>query len=248
MTDAKRRLFLLTATVTPHPGVRNLAIVAPEERFREYQRTLEFVAGLPRSVVAGVVFAENSGADLNAMKAVLKGRPHVELLSLQPRGVLSEPGRGYLETQLVADAFRASELIRDIDNPLVWKMTGRYQVRNIARIVAHSPTGMDLYFNLRRYPQRWADMWVYGTTRRGIALLSTSVERLREVGASAEREMYTIVSELSERGERVSTRLPFEPRIAGIRGYDGMSYGAPRQRAKWLARAIGRRVLPQLYI
>jgi hypothetical protein len=248
LLESRANLVLLTATVTPHEGIANLKVADPERRLKEYLRALEFVAHLPQSLVGGVIFAENSGTDLAPMRDVVRGSSHVELLSIEPRQVSSRPERGYLETQLVVDAFEASAMLRDFDDPLVWKVTGRYQVRNIARIITRAPPGLDLHFNLRKYPEPWADMWIYGATRRGIGLLSTFSEQMREHLGPTEREMYGIISALVARGDRVSTRLAAEPRIVGVRGYDGVSYGSPAQRVKWLARSVGRRVLPSLHI
>jgi hypothetical protein len=200
----------------------------------------------------GVVLIENNGADLAPFREIARGRPNIELLSTQSPHAGDVPvlglSRGFLETELVHDAMAMSSLVAAHPGCVVWKITGRYRVLNIARLAARSAPGCDLYFNLRRYPRTWADMWIYGTTVDGIRLLFENIGRLREHQGPAEREMFNIISELAAAGHKISTRFPIEPRISGIRGYEGLSFDSPKQRAKWVGRAVIRRVVPRLWI
>jgi len=199
-------------------------------------------------VVNGIVLAENSGADLTALRELVGDRDDVELLAVPATGAETSPGRGWLETRLVADAVRASRLVRESSDPVVWKTTGRYQVRNLAAVIGAAAPAADLWFNVRRRPERWADMWVYGATPAGIALLEQQLSRMREDDGPTERAMFDILHDLREAGGRVSMRFGAEPRITGVRGHDGRSYEDPAQRAKWAVRSVVRRVAPSLWI
>jgi hypothetical protein len=240
--------MLMTATIHPHSGVSNLRVTDPAVRMAEYLSSLRFALTLPRSSVNGVVLAENSGADLTPMRELVGDRDDVELLSLPGSDAASGAGRGWLETQLVDQAVRGSELVGASSDPLVWKTTGRYQVRNLPRLVATARPGGDLYFNLRRHPEHWADMWVYGVTPHGMSLLAEQGHRLRDDDGPAERTMYDVVTELAASGARVSTRFGVEPRISGVRGHDGRSFAAPSQQAKYAVRSVARRVAPSVWI
>jgi hypothetical protein len=168
----------------------------------------------------------------------------LEVLQLGSGG---EPtlGRGFLETRLVIDAAQCSEEISRAHGHF-WKTTGRYIVHNMAHLVAKAQPGRDLYFNLRRHPELWADMWVYGASVRGMSLLEPNLGALVE--EPAERSMYGMVMSLAEAGAAVSLRLPVEPRLSGTRGWDGRPYGDARQRAKWIIRSAARVLAPHLWL
>lgn len=170
--------LLLTATITPS-DVPNLVVRDPVQRREEYLRATRFYLslGLP------VVLAENSGADLSDFRRLGSS---LEVLQQAPSGEATL-GRGFLETRLVIDAAHCSEQIASADGHF-WKITGRYVVRNMARLVAKAQPSRDLYFNLRRHPELWADMWVYGASTRGMSLLEPNLGALAE--EPAERPMY----------------------------------------------------------
>ncbi len=248
MARPRTTLLLLTATVHPHPGVANLRVVDPAARMQEYLSSLRFALSLPRSSVNGIILAENSGADLGPLRDAVGDRDDVELLPVLATGAETSPGRGWLETRLVADAVATSTLVRESSDPIIWKCTGRYQVRNLAAVVAAAAPAQDLWFNVRRHPERWADLWVYGATPAGIAELSHQIHRMREDDGPTERAMFDILHDLRSTGTRVSMRFGVEPRIVGVRGHDGRSYDDPVQRAKWAVRSVARRVAPRFWI
>jgi hypothetical protein len=242
------RVLLLTATVTPQRGVMNLTVREPEERRREYEAVLLRALSLVPSAFAGVVLAENSGADLTRFEELAGGR-RVEVLPVPAWDGAGNPGRGFLETHLVQEAVRRSRLIDELEPDVIWKMTGRYWVTNMARLVTSVQPGQDLYVNLRSRPSPWADMWVYGVTPEGLSRLGQHVDRLWERDdRPAERELFTVVTELAGQGVKVVPRFGVEPRIEGRRGFDSVSYSSPAQRAKWLLRTVAKRVAPRLWI
>jgi hypothetical protein len=242
--------LLLTATITPNASVGNLRVIDPAARKEQYLAGFRFALGAKTPTLRNIVFAENSGADLADFHELAAGRDDVEVLSVAPARTAGNPGRGYLELMLVAAAVQASRvLLKDRSRPM-WKVTGRYRLRNLEAIVANARPGADLYLNLRRYPYAWADMWVYGATARGLELLTAKADELREDQGDqpAEISLYALVREWARSGERIEMRLPFEPRMSGIRGFDSASYSSMRQRAKWMARSAVRRAIPGLWI
>ncbi len=161
--------LLLTATITPQPGVPHFRVTDTAQRRQEYLTSLAFAIALDRRIITTIVFAENSGSDLSAFKSLAERDDRVELLSVEPRPIEASWGRGYMETCLVLDAARTSQRIGTWTG-LLWKTTGRYVVNNIARIIAKARPGKDLYLNLRTYPRPWVDMWVYGTNTARLAV------------------------------------------------------------------------------
>ena len=239
------RVLLLTATIHPFASLDQLVIRDPQERRHEYLAAYE--AALPHvgHAVDGLVFAENSGADLSEFESLAAADPRVEVLSLPTRDGETGTGRAWFETLLVSDAFERSRLLSRPD-ATAWKLTGRYQLLNLEQLVEAGPHGHDLVMNLRRYPERWADMWLYAATARGAQLLVDHVDELRYDGA--ERALYDIALELKAEGHDVVHRLALEPRFSGRRGWDGASYENLPQRSKHLLRAACKRLAPNLWI
>lgn len=242
----KLPVVLVTATIHPKAGQEGLVVNDPDDRLRQYLWAFEFYLQLP----VRVVLAENSGADLTSFREMARraGRQHdVELLALttewQP-----EMGRGFAETLLVGSAMEQAASL-GLPGDMAWKVTGRYRFKNLIKIIEDAPVA-DLYMNLRRFPSPWADMWVYGITKRGWALLEPHLSELRSDvrPGPAEFAMYDVVSALSDHDRSVVPRLKREPRISGVRGFDGRQYGDLRQTGKYLLRATMKRVLPSVWI
>jgi hypothetical protein len=237
---------LLTATVHPKAGQGTLSVTDPQDRLRQYLWAFAFYLRLP----IRVILAENSGADLTDFSEMARaaGRlDQVELLALttdwQP-----EMGRGYAETLLVSSAMEQTTSLESAGQ-MVWKVTGRYQVKNLVKIIEDAPAA-DVYMNLRSIPRRWADLRVFGVTKRGWALLEPRLSELRsDIGTGPpETAMYDVVSELSAHDRSVVPRLTREPRISGVRGFDGRQYGDVRNTGKYLVRTAAKRVLPSVWI
>ena len=244
------RVLLMTATVVPEPNVSGrLAVLDPVDRRRQYEEALRSYAHRADGQLDGIVLAENSGADLSGFAEAVPPSVPLELLSIP--AAPSTPGsrRGYLEMALVADAFVASDLLRQ-PGAVGVKVTGRYQVENLGAVVRSMDPDQDLGFNLRRYPKPWADMWVFFANQHGMAALRPHLPAVgvTEPGGSAERSMFRIVNELHDQGVPVQRRFGVEPRLSGTRGFDGMRYDSPSQRVKWTTRTLARRVVPDLWI
>jgi len=246
--DMESGALLLTATITPRPGVPHLRVTDTAQRRQEYLTSLAFAMTLDPKIITTIVFAENSGADLSAFKILAERDDRVELLSVEPRPIEASWGRGYMETCLVLDAAMTSKRPLTATG-VIWKTTGRYVVHNIARIVAKARPGKDLYVNLRTYPRPWVDMWVYGTTAHGLQLLQKSLPAMPDTpDQPTEQRLYGIVRDLMDRGEQIQPRLHVEPFITGIRGWDGRPYNSVRQRAKWVLRSATKAVAPSIWI
>lgn len=167
----RSRVLLMTATVVPEPNVSHrLAVRDPGERRSQYEEALRWYAENAAGELDGIVLAENSGADLSGFRSVVPDTLPLELLSVP--AAASTPGtrRGYLEMVLVSDAFASSRLLAE-PGAVGVKVTGRYRVENLGAVVRSMEPDRDIGFNLRRYPKRWADMWVFFANQAGIAAL-----------------------------------------------------------------------------
>jgi len=244
-----KRYLLLTATIEPAPAVaRSLAVADPARRRQEYEAAFAAYVADPRQL-DGVVLAENSGADLEPFRRIAPRGLAIELLNVPSRPAADRTGRGYLETLLVADAFAASELLGGPDAVAI-KATGRYRTTNLASVVRSLDLTHDLGFNSRRHPEPWVDMWLYFANARGVRALADRADALveGEAGTPSERSMWAVLDAIERDGLRVQRRFGAEPRLSGVRAWDGRSYESPRQRAKWVARTVAKRVVPGLWI
>lgn len=247
--------LLMTATITPPAGVPQLARTDPEQRRRDYLAAFSFYLGLLGRGVGRLLFVENSAADLGDFRALAErsGRAdRVELIAF--RGLDHPPayGRAYGEFKLIDHAMAHSRLIEEAGpEQSVWKVTGRYILRNLAALVRGRPERFDLYCNLRRYPRPWADMFLLAWNRRAHeTFLKGLYAEFREdllMPLVPENRFYTLILAARDR-LRVVPRFRGIPDLEGHRGLDNVNYAAGRGRAKYLARLVFQRGLPWLWI
>jgi hypothetical protein len=244
---------LLTATVQAPPDARNLARRDSGQRLQDYLQAFDFYLGeLRRGAFGVLVLCENSGCDLApfAERATAAGlAPRVELLGHFGLDHPSRHGRGYGEFKLVDHAMRHSALIAELGpQALVWKVTGRYRVRNLQRLIATQPLHADLYCHCRNFPLRWLDMYLMRWNRRAYrGLIEGIYHALQQDDSptSAEQRFRDLVDR-HRGGLRIVRRFAHVPRIEGVRGSDNRDYGA-----MWhthLARLAAQRLAPWIWI
>lgn len=95
----------------------------------------------------------------------------VEFLSFYGLDYPLAYGRGYGEFKLIDHAIANSKLIgAGRFDDVVWKVTGRYIIENIVKIVRSRPFDADIYSHKRNYPYRVCELyllaWNTGATGR----------------------------------------------------------------------------------
>jgi len=244
---------LLTATVMAPHDARNLARRETALRLHDYQQAFDFyLAQLQRGSFDALVLCENSGFDMapfaaKARQAGLQGR--VELISHFGLDHPSRYGRGYGEFKLVDHAMQHSTLIASLGPHLrVWKVTGRYKVLNLARLIATQPPQADLYCHCRNIRLRWLDMYLMRWNRRAYDQLIRGVYRKLQqddTPTSAEQRFRALIDR-HHGGLHIARRFAHVPRIDGKRGSDNRDYGT--MWPKHLARVMAQRLAPWLWI
>jgi hypothetical protein len=245
-------LLLITATITPPPDAIKLARVDPKARLSDYAEALRFyIEVLERGGIDGVVFVENSNSDMSVLTDLASRSSRaaqIEFIGFQGLDYPPEHGRGYGEMRLLDHAMKTSALVAGLkDDAVVWKVTGRYVIRNIERLVRTS-RGAEIYCQCRNYPLRWTDMYFMGWTRRSYAqAFGDAAERIKEQPGrpSSEVEFRRLVDEVS-RSIKVKKRFVEPPDIVGVRGWDNQRYEA--QRLKSWSRALLARIAPWIWI
>lgn len=253
MHAAAPNAVLLTATVAPPSDARNLARRDVQQRLQDYLQAFDFyLAELRNGAFDALVLCENSGFDLEPFAAKARAAGLEQRVELIEHSGLDHParyGRGYGEFKLVDHAMQHSGLIASLGGQVqVWKVTGRYRVRNLAQLVATQPMQADLYCHCRNYPLRWLDMYLMRWNRRAYQRLIRGVYRsLRqdETSSSAEQHFRALVDRHAG-GLRIVRRFAHVPLVEGVRGFDSGDYGSMRRR--YLARAIVHRIAPWIWI
>jgi hypothetical protein len=246
--------LLLSATITPPSGVPGLVRTDPADRLRDYAGVLGFYLGLLGHSVDGLVFAENSGSDLAPLRALAARASSPERVEFVSFPGLDHPpayGRAYGEFKLVDHVMSNSRLIRERPaSAKVWKITGRYRVVNLRQLILRAPRQYDLYCNSRNWPFRWLDLGLIGWSVAGYdATLRGIYPELREdlLGDPPEIRMRSLVDRMDPQ-VRIVRRYTVEPRIDGIRGWDGRSYAHGINGLKFQVRRIARIVSPWIWI
>jgi hypothetical protein len=239
-------ILLLTATIKPPAGVPELQRTDPLERMNDYVSALRFYCNIHDTLISRIVFIENSGFDLSPLADVVSGAHathRVEFLSFDGLDHPPRYGRGYGEFKLLDYALDHSKTLAAADaGTVLWKVTGRYRVLNIGRIIRTAPPKFDLYCDMRTWPIPWVDLRIFGCTLGGYrSCLKGVYQQLREdvINMAPEQHLHLIIGELAK-SHRIVGRLRSEPLVDGIRGKDSKNYASGINLIKYLARASRR--------
>jgi hypothetical protein len=249
-TAAKRpsptkHILLMTATITPQ-NARNLARTDPVARLQDYNEALGFYLGLIDRPLHGIVFVENSDSDVTTLRQLVASRGlsgRVEFLCNYGVHLYSEKGRAHGEFKLLDYAMTASIMVIEAGaNHVVWKITGRYTVKNLASMIASAPRGFDAYVDMKDHPRRWMDM-------RLMAWTSTGYDRIFR-GVADDLDSKTHEMHMRDylprraQGARLVPRFSKEPFIDGVRGWDNNNYSKGSELLKCYVRSAGRVLAP----
>jgi hypothetical protein len=245
-------ILLITATLKPPAQMPNLVRSDPAVRLNDYQQALGFYVSLLGTVLDKIVFVDNSGAELDELKAVAHGVDRdVEFLSFEGMNHPPAFGRGYAEFKLLDYAMEHARTVCTAPHGArFWKVTGRYRVRNLPAIVRRAPPSFTVYVDLRRYPVPWFDTRIMAWTHEGYRTVFRGIyEELREdlLGAPAEERLYPmLLAHVGRPG--IVPRFTIQPRVEGTRGFDNRNYHTGINLLKYYIRRVTRRLVPSLWI
>ena len=251
------RVLFLTGTLAPAAGTPLLARSAVADRIADYRRALDFQLGvLARGAVDRLVFVENSGHGMHpfADQVAASGlADRVELISYAAPPV--PPGGSRLEAEfhLILHGLAAARSLAGLPpETVVWKITGRYVLRNIETIMDRAPPGRDAHFHCRDWPRPHVDFAHAGyALGRAEAVIGALLQGPMGTGymawARAAMARGTPVQGPFA-GLRLSLRFGAIPRLSGWRGVDGASWDGPGQRARHALRVAAAAVAPRLWI
>jgi len=245
-------ILFLTGTIAPAEGTPLLHRCAVRDRIADYQEALAFYIGLlRRGVFQRIVFVENSGYGVSPLESVVAQAgavERVELISYRAPPVRENESRLLSEFHLIEHGLSAARTLREAGEAAIWKVTGRYIVRNLATILGRSPPGMDLYVHCRAFPKPYIDFMITGYALSAAPEILARLTRGNVHSRDYMRWLRQGIDGDLLDGFKVSRRLPVIPDLRGRRGKDGVSYGRVDHRAKYLMRQAVDRVCPSLWI
>jgi hypothetical protein len=216
-----RVIVLLTACVNPG-NVVNVVRRDPDVRAGDYSRALR--KWIRVNEIDGVVFCENSGADLTPIKELATAVGHtaqVEFLSFNGQDFDPSLGKGFGEMNIIRYAIDHSQLISD--SQFVVKVTGRFFITNIRSIVRaiRRSDGIELFCDLRANLTS-ADSRVFCATPAflGDYLLSYQSIVNDAEGVYFENALARAAHQAMADGRRCAA-LPHAHRMIGVAGTNG---------------------------
>jgi hypothetical protein len=245
-----KNILLMTSTIAPADDTYMLVRKDHQSRLSDYKASLVFQVQLLKSnTVDYIIYADNSGFPLDDLREICTDAgvsDRVEFLSCK-MPVSPRLSRYFLEINLISWAIDTSKILAAERNGRIWKLTGRYIIKNIEEIIEKAPD-CDLYINCRNYPMKVIDFYLVAFTFCGYRkILSFDLERYR-VEQPGEQLLRTSIDTHSPLDSKIIKRFNRTPRIFGIRGMDGESYSGWRGTARYHIRRIANYIWPALWI
>ncbi len=248
-------VMLLTATITPPAGVPLLARYDPKTRLQDYEEALQFYLQFINKGIDAIVFAENSNSDISTLQNIVDQaglQDQVEFLVFDGLDYPASYGRAYGEFKLIDYAMAHSQTIsQHQENLLVWKITGRYIIKNFAKILSRKPKNIDLYVNSRKIPKPWADMYLLVWTLKAYETFLVKIRNEMIAEPTLQFQPEQAFSKLLEQPLvhlKIKKRFNVTPLIDGARGSDNQNYSKGKNLRKYYIRSIASKLLPWLWI
>jgi hypothetical protein len=243
----RTNILLMTATITPPPGVS--ARSDPAIRLIDYERALSFYLGQIGRGLDRIVFIENSGSDVSSLHLLSHEAGLADCCEFIAFAGLDYPpayGYGFGEFKLLDYGMAEARTVRESGpESIIAKVTGRYIVKNLTRLLKEPSQQFDVLCDIRNRRRPWADMRVMCWTRLGYEAVLKGVHvKLRDDINRVPPEM-VLSRHLLEAESRanIRTRFPFELHVQGVRGYDNRNWTGGTYLVKHYLRAIARRLL-----
>jgi hypothetical protein len=167
-----------------------------------------------------IVFVDNSEFDLHRLSNRFQSE-NIEWLSFNGLDYPNTYHRGYGEFKLIDHAFSHSGFLRDMDDEdVVWKVTGRYIIKNLGNVIRFAPRKFDLYCDVKK---NWVSMEIMAWNKSGY---TTYIKGAWEgFTTKMAPELILVDSIKSKLGEgKVCMSYLWPPYIAGRRGTDGGNF------------------------
>lgn len=249
-------ILLLTATITPLSGIPILARTDPSARLDDYANALKFYLSLVDQCVDYIIFVENSNSDISRLRAIVDQAnltKSVEFIVFEGLDFPPAYGRGYGDFKCVEYAMNHSTILdSQPGDSIVWKVTGRYLIKNLCRIIATKPSRFDVYCHCRNRPMRFAEMYLIAWTRSGYqAGLKNIYQEVRDDISSEHSPEVAFRNVLEQRSKtiKIVPRFKVTPFYDCVLGYTNQRLSSePYYLLKYYLRRTASWVMPWLWI
>lgn len=259
----------MTATIQPSARMWNTERRDAEQRLGDYMDALQFyLDDIESRMVDRIIFAENSGYDLSPLRKIAdrrRDKKRVEFVSFVSE-INPDLGKGRCELQMIDKAIEESMRTGFLQpDDLLWKVTGRLRIRNLARLIETAPRRYHFYCDLRSLKSfnwllrlagpsvKWAceefiETRVFSCTPQAyINYCYNTFEHLLPP-LILENHMFRLVSPARADDPLIYPRFELQPRVAGVAGFSNESYHSMRYRVKHVARSFLRTTNPWLWV
>lgn len=237
-----RSVLLLTATINPDAAVPSLARRDPVTRRQDYVTAVSFYAAHLDPDECRIVFAENSGADVDEIVSAAARHGHsITVLSSAGDPVSAGRGKGNGEAELIDRS--AAWIVDEMGAAVpVIKVTGRIVVRNIRRFLVsidEDEVLCRLASDLRKVDTRLlgvtAGAWMLHFANLAVEVDAAAGFTLEHAVA---KRLYVRIADSRLRW----ARMKHEPRYSGYSGTKGTRYDTLESRLGETLRAACRRM------
>ncbi len=247
------KILLITSTIAPAADTFSLKVVNSRSRLDDYKSAFLFYCkALKKNAFERIVYVDNSGHSLDELQeiAVKEGvDSQIEFISYQSSVDPKINSRFYLEINLIDYFFKNSNLLKNYPDSIVWKVTGRYLIKNISKIIsASNDSNYDLYINCRNHPYKVVDFYLVGMSATTYSTIFSNNLELYKGTTDGEIILREYVDQIDKSQLKILTRFPVVPRILGTRGFDGNKYGGTKDLTKYYFRSILNVLMPSLWL
>lgn len=251
-------IILMTATVDPGDYAADVARRDLEVRRNDYRKALRFYMNLKDSRISGVVFCENSGADLAFLDSESLRRDAerpLELIGFEGNSRPSGVHYGYSELGVIDHACRRSRLLSSAGS--FFKVTGRLLFENISSLMDRLPDECRFGADFRRAYRREGGAPMRARTELMFFQKEFYLEHFFErrdgmIEKCTHLEQYVpeVILPVRERekGAGLALRWPIECPASGYAASGNIDYGSGSISVKRRIRAVSRRLAPWLWI
>ncbi|MES2637712.1 MAG: hypothetical protein V4605_10325 [Pseudomonadota bacterium] len=244
-------IAFITSTINPNPDVFLLKRISVSERLKDYETAFRFYCGmLNNGIFDCIVYVDNSGYTLSSLENIaieLNVRDKVEFISYQSKDS-PDNSRYFLEINLIQYGMNASYKVIEAKSPMIWKITGRYLIQNIDKIIRELNRNVDLYINFRNKPYKVADFYLVGFSEAGYEGVLGRDVNLYKGKIDGERILREQIENQEFKELNVVTRFRYIPRVYGIRGFDNKSYNNMLNTSKYYFRVGINYIFPRLWL
>jgi hypothetical protein len=259
MSQKKKNILLLTATITPPQNAPLLKRVDPNVRLCDYEKALAFYLTLLDSCIDSIIFVENSNSDISRLRDIVNKNQlnnRVEFLVFDGLDYPPSFDRAYGEFKLIQYAMDYSQTICSNSNTemIIWKVSGRYIIRNLNRIISRKPLTFDIYCNFRKIPKRWAEMYLLAWNLKGYNNCLRNIYHdlkpliIDDIRIKDPEELFIDLLQQSKSFVAIVPRFNVTPMVDGVRGWTNQNFLEGRDLLKYYIRWASNILFPWFWI